>query len=128
VHVHAVTSYSVLSCLVLSDNTFTRLDNVRICITVAECFCGAANGREDQVRAGIPHGIATGETDGYWPTRGYTNSRIANSRTGQLSELTDVTGDFACLVFVFWPFIDVFLRVYLNIYNASDSVSCIMSA
>jgi len=62
----------------------------------------------------------------YWTTRGYTNSRIANSRTRQL---TDATGDFACLVFVFfWPFIDVFLRVYLNIYNASDSVSCIMSA
>ena len=26
-----------------------------------------------------------------------------------------------------WPLIDVFLRVYLNIYNTSDSVSCIMS-
>jgi len=32
----------------------------------------------------------------------------------------------ACLVFVFWPFIDVFLRIYLNIYYASDSVSCII--
>jgi len=62
--------------------------------------------------------------NGYWTTRGYTNSRIANnSRTRQLA---DATGNFACLVFVFWPFIDVFLRVYLNIYYASDSVSCII--
>ena len=53
------------------------------------------------------------------PTRG-----LDISRTGQLA---DATGDFACLVFVFWPFIDVFLRMYLNIYNTSDSVSCIMS-
>jgi len=43
------------------------------------------------------------------------NSRIANSRTRQLA---DATGDFASLVFVFWPFIDVFLRAYLNIYYA----------
>jgi len=42
------------------------------------------------------------------PTRG-----LDDSWTGQLA---DATGDFACLVFVFWPFIDVFLRVYLNIY------------
>ena len=34
---------------------------------------------------------------GYWTTRGYTNSRTANSRTGQLA---DATGDFACLVLV----------------------------
>jgi len=34
---------------------------------------------------------------------------------------------FACLVSIFWPLIDVFLRVYLNIYYASDSVSFIMS-
>jgi len=36
-------------------------------------------------------------THGYWTTRGYANSRIANSRTGQLA---DATGDFACLVFI----------------------------
>jgi len=70
-----------------------------------------------------------------WMTRGldisrtsqlayYTTRGLDKSRTAQLA---DVTGDFACLVFVFWPFIDVFLRVYLNIYNTSDSVSCIMS-
>jgi len=35
--------------------------------------------------------------DGYWTTRGYANSRIVNSRTGQLA---DATVDFACLVFV----------------------------
>jgi len=50
---------------------------------------------------------------GYWTTCGYANSRIANSRTGRLADwttrildklrtgqLADVTGDFACLVFV----------------------------
>jgi len=36
--------------------------------------------------------------DGYWTTRGYANSRIANSQTGQLA---DAIGDFACLVFLF---------------------------
>lgn len=30
---------------------------------VAECFRGAADGLEDQVRAGLPHRVATGETD-----------------------------------------------------------------
>ena len=53
----------------------------------------------------------------YLITRGYANSRIANSRTGRLADwtsrgldksrtrqLVDATGDFACLVFVFWPF------------------------
>ena len=51
--------------------------------------------------------------DGYWTTRGYANSRIANSRTGRLADwasrglvnsrtgqLADATVDFACLVFV----------------------------
>jgi len=33
---------------------------------------------------------------GYWTTRGSANSRIANSRTGQLA---DAAADFACLVF-----------------------------
>jgi len=50
---------------------------------------------------------------GYWTTRGYANSRIANLRTGQLADrtsgglvnlrtrqLADATSDFACLVFV----------------------------
>jgi len=42
-------------------------------------------------------------------------------------QLADATGDFACLVFVFFClFIDVFLRVYLNIYHASDWVTCII--
>jgi len=54
----------------------------------------------------------------------YTTRGLDKSRTGQL---VDATGNFACLVFVFWPFIDVFLHVYFNIYCASDSVSCIMS-
>ena len=35
---------------------------------------------------------------GYWTTRGYANSRIANSRTGQLA---DAIGDFPSLVFLF---------------------------
>jgi len=34
---------------------------------------------------------------GCWTTRGYANSRIANSRTGQLA---DASGDIPCLVFV----------------------------
>ena len=51
--------------------------------------------------------------DGYWTTRGYANSRIANSRTGRLADwtsrglvnsrtgqLADAIGDFACLVFL----------------------------
>jgi len=38
----------------------------------------------------------------------------------------DATGDFACLVFVFWPLNDVSLRLYLNTYYASDSVTCII--
>ena len=51
--------------------------------------------------------------DGYYTTRGYANSRTANSRTGHLvdwsthvldkprtGQLADATGDFACLVFV----------------------------
>jgi len=59
-----------------------------------------------------------------WTSRGLVNSRAGKSRTGQVA---DATGDFACFVFVFWPFIDVFLRVYLSIHYASDSVSCIMS-
>ena len=50
---------------------------------------------------------------GYWTTRGYANSRIANSQTGHLvdwstrildkswtGQLADTIGDFACLVFV----------------------------
>jgi len=50
---------------------------------------------------------------GYWTTRGHANSRTANWRTGYLADqttrvldksrtrqLTDATGDFACLVFV----------------------------
>jgi len=47
-------------------------------------------------------------------------------------QLTDMptrglpTRDFVCLVFVFWPFIDVFLHVYLNVYYANDSVSSII--
>jgi len=42
-------------------------------------------------------------------------------------QLTDMpTRDFGCLVFVFWPFIDVFLHVYLNVYYANDSVSSII--
>jgi len=52
------------------------------------------------------------------PTRG-----LDKSWTGQL---TNATGDFACLVFGFWPVNDVFLRVYLNIDYASDSISCII--
>jgi len=43
-----------------------------------------------------------------WTTRG-----LDKSRTGQFA---DATGDFACLVFIFWPFTDVLLGVYLNIY------------
>ena len=54
----------------------------------------------------------------------WTSHALVNSRTGRTGQLADATGDFACLVFVFfWPFIDVFLRVYLMVYNASDSVS-----
>ena len=43
------------------------------------------------------HGIIT-VYGGYWTTRGYANSRIANSRTGQLA---DAISDSACLVFLF---------------------------
>ena len=52
--------------------------------------------------------------NGYWTTRGYANSRIANSRTGHLADwstrvldksrtvqLADAIGDFACSVFAF---------------------------
>jgi len=35
------------------------------------------------------------------PTRGLPNHGLVISGTGQL---TDATGDFACLVLVFWPF------------------------
>jgi len=44
----------------------------------------------------------------------------------QTGQFTDASGDSARLVFVFWPLIDVFLHVYLNIYYASDSLSCIV--
>jgi len=33
----------------------------------------------------------------------------------QVRQLADATGDFACLVFIFWPLTDVFFHVYLNI-------------
>jgi len=54
------------------------------------------------------------------PTRGLPTRGLDDSRSGHLA---DATGDFACLVFVCWP-LNVFLRVYLSIYYASDSVSC----
>jgi len=41
----------------------------------------------------------------------------SRSRTEMVTgQLADATGDFACLVFVSWSFIGVFLGVYLNIY------------
>jgi len=45
---------------------------------------------------------------GYWTTRGF-HRRLC------------------VLSFRFLAFIDVFLRMYLNVYNASNSVSSIMS-
>jgi len=45
------------------------------------------------------------------------HSLVSRTLTGQLND------DIACLVFVFWPLIDTFWRVYLNIYYASDSVT-----
>ena len=50
---------------------------------------------------------------GVFASRGYANSRIANSRTGQLAD-----PHFAWLVFVLKSLIDVFLRVYLT-YSVS---------
>jgi len=42
-----------------------------------------------------------------WTSRG-----VVSSRTRQV---TDATGNFACLIFIcLWPFIDVFLHVFLN--------------
>jgi len=52
------------------------------------------------------------------PSRGLPTRGLDKSLT---EHLADATGDFACLVFVFWAFIDVFLRAY-----GSDSVSCII--
>ena len=37
---------------------------------------------------GASIGHAIGRLDGYWTTRGYANSRIANSRTGQRADWT----------------------------------------
>jgi len=43
------------------------------------------------------------------PARGLPTRGLDKSQTGQLA---DATGDFACLVFVVLPFINVFLCVY----------------
>jgi len=66
---------------------------------------------------------------GYWPTCRLPTRKLDDLRTGhlanlstrrldklQIGQLADITGDFMCLVFVFWLLIDVFLRVYINIY------------
>jgi len=42
---------------------------------------------------------------------------LDDSQTGHVA---DATGDFAWLVFVFWPLVNVFLRVYWNIYYTSE--------
>jgi len=59
------------------------------------------------------------------PTRALTSHGrgLENSQTGQLA---DADSNFACLVSSFWPLTDVLLHVYLKIYYASDSVSCII--
>ena len=48
---------------------------------------------------------------GYWTTRGLPTRGLDMPRTGQLA---DATGDYACLIFVFWPYID-FLPVLKHI-------------
>ena len=55
------------------------------------------------------------------PTRGLPTCGVDKSQTGQLA---DATGDFECLVFIFWPFINVF-AVYLSIHFSRDAVNCI---
>jgi len=63
-----------------------------------------------------------------WGNSARVFTRLLGLSCGVTGQLADATGDFACLSFVFfWPLNDVFLRVYLSIYYASDSVSCIMS-
>ena len=56
------------------------------------------------------------------------DTQRAEASASDTGQFADATGDFACLVFVsFCLFIDVFLRVYSNIYYTSDSVTCIIS-
>jgi len=61
------------------------------------------------------------------------NSRIANSRSGQVMDWTSrglvhrgYHRRLACLVSVLFGRLSFFACVYLNIYYASDSVSCII--
>jgi len=65
-----------------------------------------------------------------WTSRGLVNSQTRQLVDSQTGQLADATGNFACLVFIFWPFIDVlFLARTLKhiLHNASDSVDLIMS-
>jgi len=59
---------------------------------------------------------------GVWEGAGSPSSTMWPGK-GQTGLHTDAAGDFACLVFIFWPFIDVFLCMYLNTYYASCVVS-----
>jgi len=63
---------------------------------------------------------------GYWTTRRYANSWIANSRTGQVADWTTGRFQWRLCVFSFSFFATYwcFLAVYLNTYYASDWVSC----
>ena len=67
------------------------------------------------------HGLDISQTD---QLVDWTSHGLDKSWTGQL---VDATGDFACLVFIFfWSLVDVFLCVYLNIYYAGNSDSFII--
>jgi len=67
------------------------------------------------------HGLPTRKLDDWqtghladWSTRGLDNSWMPSATLH------------AWFLFFFCPFIDVFLRVYLNIDQAGDSVTCII--